>query len=362
MEPELHAEGVRKILDLLPALFVLTDRDGSIRWANKAFRDLFPASCDGPAVVNIGTVLPYPTDLKEVIREVHDSGCARPGSIILAMDSRKVQRTLRADIMPGEGMGGAGAVILSATDITELAELEKVKKIAYEQIERNIEQLATLGDQIRNPLTVIAGLSDLLDDRGIADKIHVQAREIDAAITRIDKGWIASEKVRSVLRRYYDAGISGTHQLVARAIHEEYLAQQRAAGKTAEDNPSIRPWNELNNRVVESNLRQADDIWKKLGRIRCGIGIMVDNRSPPFRFTEDEIEELAVCEHERWMQEKVSQGWREGRVFDPEQKLHDCLVPWQLLPEDQREKDRNTIRTMPAILAKVRLKIVRLDS
>jgi len=361
MVPELRSEGARKILDLLPALFVFVDRDGSLRWANTAFRDLFLSTRDCSTVVNISTILPEHPDLKELIWEVHDSGNARSGSIFSATDSRRVKRTLRIDIIPGGWMDFAGGVVLSATDITELAELEGLKKIAYEQIERNIEQLAALGDQIRNPLTVITGLCDLLDDRRIADKIHSQAQEIDQTITRIDKGWIASEKVRSILRRYYDVGISGTHQLVARAMHEEYLAQQTAAGKTEKDNPSMRPWNELDNNLVESNLRQADDIWKKLSRIRCGIGIMVDNRSSPFEFTGEEIEELAICEHERWMQEKVSRGWREGPVIDAERKLHDCLVPWQLLPEEQREKDRNTIRTLPAILAKVRLKIVRLD-
>lgn len=362
MRPELRSEQVRKILDLLPALFVFVERDGSIRWANKAFRDMFLSPGGSTAVVSIGSVLPEHSDeLKAIISDVHDSGHARSGSIFRVTDAATVHRTLKVDLLPGEWMGTAGEVILSATDITELAELENLKKIAYEQIERNIEQLAILGDQVRNPLTVISGLCDLLEDRAIADKIHFQAKEIDRTITRIDNGWIESEKVRSILRRYYDVGVTGTHQLVARAIHEEYLAQQKAAGTTAKSNPSARPWNELDSRLVEANLRQADDIWRKLARIRCGIAIMVDNKSPPFEFTHEEIEELAIQEHGRWMDEKIRQGWQQAMVVDAERKLHDCLVPWQLLPEDQREKDRNTIRTLPAILAKVRLKIVRLE-
>ena len=34
-------------------------------------------------------------------------------------------------------------------------------------------------------------------------------------------------------------------------------------------------------------------------------------------------------------------------------------MPWEPLPEQQKEKDRNAIRTLPGILAKVQLKIVR---
>lgn len=358
----MRLERVQEILDLLPVLFAFVDKNGSIRWANKEFRDLFLPFRDNNPVTNIGIVLPeHSNEVREMISEALETGHARSGFIVRVTTPDTVHRTLKMNILPGEWIDDTGGVILSATDITELAELESLKKIAYEQIERNIEQLAILGDQIRNPLTVISGLSDLLDDRMIAEKIHFQTLEIDRTVTRIDSGWIDSEKVRSILRKYYDVGVSGTHELVARAIHEEYLALQKAAGKTAESNPSVRPWNELDRNFKESNLRQADDIWKKLGRIHCGIGIMVDNRSTPFEFTQEEIEELAIQEHEGWMQEKIQRGWHKGPVINAEKKQHDCLVSWQLLPDDQKEKDRNTIRTLPAILAKVRLKIVRLE-
>jgi PAS domain S-box-containing protein len=80
--------------------------------------------------------------------------------------------------------------------------IEGQKREAYEQIERNIEQFAILGDHIRNPLAVIVGLADL-SEGATSGKILEQAKMIDAIIDQLDRGWIESEKVREFLRRYY---------------------------------------------------------------------------------------------------------------------------------------------------------------
>ncbi|HTY51757.1 MAG TPA: CHASE4 domain-containing protein [Methanomicrobiales archaeon] len=80
--------------------------------------------------------------------------------------------------------------------------IEVQKREAYEQIEKNIEQFAILGDHIRNPLAVIVGLADLSGGTP-AEKILEQATIIDGIIDQLDRGWIESEKVREFLRRYY---------------------------------------------------------------------------------------------------------------------------------------------------------------
>ncbi|HUK38295.1 MAG TPA: CHASE4 domain-containing protein [Methanomicrobiales archaeon] len=80
--------------------------------------------------------------------------------------------------------------------------IEVQKREAYEQIEKNIEQFAILGDHIRNPLAVIVGLADL-SEGATTVKILDQAKIIDGIIDQLDRGWIESEKVREFLRRYY---------------------------------------------------------------------------------------------------------------------------------------------------------------
>jgi PAS domain S-box-containing protein len=108
-------------------------------------------------------------------------------------------------------------MILSVVrDITERKIMEEVENKAFGQIERNIDQLAILGDHIRNPLAVIIGFADLIEsDTG--RKIIEQARIIDQIITRLDMQWIESEKVREFVRRHY-----------REEIHRE---QERGAGQ-----------------------------------------------------------------------------------------------------------------------------------
>jgi PAS domain S-box-containing protein len=95
--------------------------------------------------------------------------------------------------------------VCTMLDITERKEMEAAHKTALQQIEKNIEQFAILGDHIRNPLAVIVGLTCMLAE-DIAGKVLAQAREIDRIITQIDVGWIESEKVRHIIRKYYGIG------------------------------------------------------------------------------------------------------------------------------------------------------------
>ena len=85
-------------------------------------------------------------------------------------------------------------------DITATKMMEEVEAKAFFQIEKNIEQLAILGDHIRNPLAVIVGIADL-DGGPTSESIIQQARIIDQIITQLDRGWIESEKIREFLKK-----------------------------------------------------------------------------------------------------------------------------------------------------------------
>jgi RyR domain-containing protein len=53
--------------------------------------------------------------------------------------------------------------------------------------------------------------------------------------------------------------------------------------------------------------------------------------------------------HESWLAEKVASGWVYGPMKDPEKKEHPCMVPYGMLPADQKAKDLlfvTTARTM----------------
>ncbi|MGC9436105.1 MAG: PAS domain S-box protein [Methanomicrobiales archaeon] len=82
-------------------------------------------------------------------------------------------------------MDGRPRVLAIARDITERKEMEKRIRDALRQIEANMGQLATLNDQIRNPLTVIVAFADMAPGE-VRDPIVARSEEIDRIIQRLD--------------------------------------------------------------------------------------------------------------------------------------------------------------------------------
>lgn len=54
------------------------------------------------------------------------------------------------------------------------------------------------------------------------------------------------------------------------------------------------------------------------------------------------IEEMAKNVHEVWAQNRINDGWTYGPVRDDVNKTHPCLVPYEELPESEKEYDRAT--------------------
>ena len=57
-------------------------------------------------------------------------------------------------------------------------------------------------------------------------------------------------------------------------------------------------------------------------------------------YLEGHPEATPKSNHENWMREKISQGWKFGRVKDFENKTHPDLVPFDQLPEVEKRKTR----------------------
>lgn len=54
------------------------------------------------------------------------------------------------------------------------------------------------------------------------------------------------------------------------------------------------------------------------------------------------IEVLAKNVHERWAINRINEGWQFGPGRDDRKKQHPCLVPYEQLPESEKEYDRTT--------------------
>jgi hypothetical protein len=265
-------------------------------------------------------------------------------------------------------------------------------RLRYPQLERVCE-LVPVEVDIQAPEFERAGF--LFDDKGRCDVTMVyvclddDSNALGAALTLRQR--LRSLEVPIVVRMTYDAGLATllpkeeekhkgptvhafglldhtctpdlifrcTYEILARAIHEDYVRNERAKGHTPETNPSAVPWGELEETYKKSNRRAAEHIRVKLDAIGCDIAITTDWDTPWFEFTPEEVELLAQMEHESWVEEKLSDGWRYSPTKDLENKTSPYLVPWNELPEEDKDGDRNQVRGLPAFLAKARFQIYR---
>ncbi|MFM2625693.1 RyR domain-containing protein [Vibrio owensii] len=98
-------------------------------------------------------------------------------------------------------------------------------------------------------------------------------------------------------------------QEIASIAHEVNAALCAAFGDNSQP-----PWNEA----------------PKWQRNSCVSGVLF-HIEHPFATPEDS--------HERWLQEKLADGWVYDEVKDAQAKTHPCCVPYYQLPPEQRAKD-----------------------
>ena len=53
-------------------------------------------------------------------------------------------------------------------------------------------------------------------------------------------------------------------------------------------------------------------------------------------------EQLSKNTHEVWSQNRINEGWAYGETRDDAKKLHPCLIPYEELPESEKDYDRST--------------------
>jgi hypothetical protein len=139
-------------------------------------------------------------------------------------------------------------------------------------------------------------------------------------------------------------------ELLARAVHRLYLEQRLVAGELFGSIPSMAEWESLPEEFKESSREQA----RSTAHTLESVGYVIrpaDTGSGVAELTEDVVETLAKLAHERWTRERLQRGWQRGDTRDDDRQLHPDLVPWDELPEDRRDIDRQLVRQLPRILA-----------
>jgi serine phosphatase RsbU (regulator of sigma subunit) len=152
---------------------------------------------------------------------------------------------------------------------------------------------------------------------------------------------------------------------LAKAIHSRYLQEIRSrdAGDDTDlkisvinypgdsGNQFMTDFENLPDEIKYSNRDNAYHIPTKLLSIGYKIRHVEKGfKSVTLRLNESEIETMACVEHIRWSWDKRLNGWIYGNVKDNSNKIHPGLIPYEELSESEKEKDRELVRLIPALL------------
>jgi len=152
---------------------------------------------------------------------------------------------------------------------------------------------------------------------------------------------------------------------LARAIHSRYLQEMRNHDDDAgvnltksvfhypgdSENLYLTDFDNLPDDIKYSNKDNAYHIPTKLLSIGYKIRPVTKGfKAITLHLNEDETETMSSVEHIRWSWDKRLNGWIYGTVKDNSNKIHPGLIPYRELSESEKEKDRELVRLIPALL------------
>lgn len=151
----------------------------------------------------------------------------------------------------------------------------------------------------------------------------------------------------------------GVNETLARAIHEDYVHQQLASDVLMGSKPAMAVWKDLPEELRESNRHQASHVFQRLSAFGYRVAPLTDWDADEFVFPPETVEQMASMEHERWCEEKRAAGWTWGEPRDDARKKHPDLVPYEELPDAERQKDRDAVVGLPKFLGRAGFQIER---
>ncbi|MBP1823163.1 NAD-binding protein [Mycobacterium sp. OAE908] len=257
--------------------------------------------------------------------------------------------------------------------VNEFPALEYVCRfVCISILDREVQQLPELHTSAGAPPMTSAYVTAYRDEDALEAALSLR-HALDAGIPLV----VALSRAHGVARLIEDARASGalrsidvfptlenvcttefvqggSFELIAVAVHNRWREEQLAENKPAP------LWEELDESRRDSSRAQARDIPVKLHMIGCVIAPLRDWGASDFTFDPEEVEKLAIEEHDRWIDERVQAGWRAGPK-DPDKKLTEYLIPFNELPDHIAEYDRMFVRSIPQILANAGFQVLRLE-
>lgn len=184
---------------------LIADLTGAIMYANPGFASIFEYGQDGAFMgKNLEAFFADPTVGAEITGHLLDNHTIVKETVGLRSDGSPFHIQVSGSVVQNDA-GEPLCIMLIVMDITERILTDQMKRETYAQLGKNIEQFAIIGDHIRNPLQVIVGYAEMIDDP-LAEKILDQSCRINGIVTQLDRGWVESANVRQFLRKHGDGG------------------------------------------------------------------------------------------------------------------------------------------------------------
>lgn len=146
----------------------------------------------------------------------------------------------------------------------------------------------------------------------------------------------------------YENVLSDGLDVLARAIHADYLQRRQGLEVDRRLYTSLTEWTTLPEPERKSSRLQADHLETKLRAVGCCLS---EEGDPDFQFTDEEAELLARMEHNRWRANKILEGWRAGADRIEGAKITPYAVTWEEMSESERGEEVGSVRRYPAMLS-----------
>lgn len=157
----------------------------------------------------------------------------------------------------------------------------------------------------------------------------------------------------------------------ARISHEKYRSQRIRDAITfgisqdeikriqAEDR--MADWSELKELYKESKRAQIRFLGERFEGFNSGIGLRPILPGAADTIAElygPILEELSQLEHQRWMRDKLSNGWSAGKL-DQQLRHHPDMIPYEQLDEAVKDYIRVSVRNIPEYLKEIGYELYR---
>lgn len=182
--------------------------------------------------------------------------------------------------------------------------------------------------------------------------LHVSGQEFLSLVQQVNLEGDILEK----LARFH-------HQLFCQQMEEKGYQYGPTTDEEQKTHSALLPWEELPEHEKEQNRSAVRDIPQKLSRIGYVMVPARSNEPAQFPRGKQDLETLSRLEHERWMRDKLAEGWEYAPETNKEEKLHKALLPWDddRLAEEEKDKDRDLIRAIPKLLSEIGYTVVDIN-